>query len=88
MFYICILKSKNNKLYIGQTNNISNRRNYHKWGVAAKFTTQNSGSFKVVYTEKFSTRKEAMRREKQLKKWSRAKKEALISGNIKLLKEL
>jgi predicted GIY-YIG superfamily endonuclease len=41
-----------------------------------------------VYSEAYSSRIEAMRREKQLKGWTRAKKEALISGNLKLLKKL
>ena len=42
----------------------------------------------LVYSEDYPTRVEAMRRELQLKKWSKAKKEALISGNLKVLKEL
>jgi len=41
-----------------------------------------------VYSEKYATRSEAMQREMQLKKWSRAKKEALIAGNLELLKKL
>ncbi len=88
MFYIYILRSKSNKLYIGQTNNVLKRQSYHEWGVAAKFTSQNKGPFEIVHIEEFPSRKKAMTREKQLKKWSRAKKEALISGNVKLLKEL
>lgn len=87
-FYLYILKSDSNKLYIGQTNNLLHRQNYHNWGVAAKFTAQNKGSFGIVYTEEFQTRKEAMKREAQLKKWSRAKKEALIAGNLEKLKLL
>jgi len=88
MFYLYILRSQNNKLYIGQTNSLLNRQNYHKWGVAAKFTTQNKGPFELVYSEEFQTRTEAMKREKQLKSWSRAKKEALIAGDLELLKKL
>jgi predicted GIY-YIG superfamily endonuclease len=88
IFYLYILKSKNNKLYIGQTNSLQNRQDFHRWGVASKFTSQNKGPFQLVYSEKYRTRKEAMARERQLKKWSRAKKEALISGNLLLLKKL
>lgn len=88
MFYLYILKSKYNKLYIGQTNSIPNRQNLHKWGVASKFTAQNKGPYYLVYTEVFETRAEAMQREKQLKGWSRAKKEALIAGDLELLKKL
>ena len=42
----------------------------------------------LVYTEEYQTRKESMRREIQLKKWSHAKKEALIIGDIIALKKL
>jgi len=45
-------------------------------------------SFTLVYSEKYSTRKEAMQREAQLKRWTRAKKEALVSENLKLSKRL
>jgi len=45
-------------------------------------------SFKLVYSEKYSTRKEAMQREYKLKKWTRSEKEALIDGDLKSLKKL
>ena len=89
MFYIYILKTLNNKLYIGHTNNLSRRKLEHKkHHHGAKFIENNHSVFKLVYSEKFESRVEAMRREKQLKGWTRAKKEALISENLKLLKRL
>lgn len=88
IFFVYILKSPANKLYIGCTNNLTNRQNYHKWGIASKFTSQNKGPYKLVYKEDFHTRIEAMKRENQLKKWSRKKKEALIAGDLGLLKRL
>jgi len=42
----------------------------------------------LVYSESYSTRKEAMQKEYQLKNWTRAKKEALISKDLILLKKL
>ena len=45
-------------------------------------------SFELVYSKEFSSRKEAMQREYQLKNWTKAKKEALIAGDLKLLKKL
>lgn len=45
-------------------------------------------NFIFVYIEQYGTRLETMRREKQLKGWTRAKKEALIKGDLKLLKKL
>lgn len=88
IFFVYILRSQNNKLYIGQTNNLVNRQKYHDWGVASKFTHQNKGTYKLVYSEGFATRGKAMNRERQLKGWSRCKKEALIDGDMGLLKKL
>lgn len=45
-------------------------------------------SFELVYSEVYPSRIKAMQREYQLKNWTKAKKEALIKGNLKLLKSL
>lgn len=89
MYYIYILRSEDNNLYIGQTNNLEKRIKEHinHFQKAAKFTKEHDG-FNLVYKEIYKTRLESMRREKQLKGWTRAKKEALICGNLELLKKL
>jgi len=88
-FYIYILRTDNNQLYIGHTNNVNRRELEHEhFHHGAKFIKDNRLKFEIVYTEKFSTRAEAMKREKQLKGWTRVKKEALIAGDFKRLKEL
>lgn len=86
MFYIYILRSSDNQLYIGQTNNLQNRENQqvNKTKKAAKFI-KDGKEFHLVYSEEYKTRLEAMRREKQLKGWTRIKKEALITGDLELL---
>ena len=88
-YFVYILRSAQNDLYIGQTNNLSTRINHHlfKNVKAAKFTKDHN-DFKLVYSEQYSTRLEAMQREKQLKRWRREKKEALIEGNLDKLKNL
>lgn len=88
MFYVYILRTSNNNLYIGQTSNLEQRLVEHKQTKGAKFLKDNGKSFEVVYTETYPTQLEVMRREKQLKGWTRAKKEALIAGNASLLKKL
>jgi len=88
MYHVYVLRNSQNKLYIGQTNNIFDREKRHGYGFASQFTSHNNRDFRIVYTEEFATRTEAMAREAQLKKWSRAKKEALIAKNIPLLKKL
>lgn len=89
VYVIYILRFSDNSLYIGQTNNLQSRLKSHfdKTTKAAKFT-KDHGNFQLVYQESFSSRLEAMRREKQLKDWTRAKKEALIAGDKELLKKL
>ena len=42
----------------------------------------------LIYFEKYSSLQEAMKREWQVKQWSRSKKEALIQGNKTILKKL
>ncbi len=88
-YYVYFLKDEFDHLYIGQTNNLLNRekQQIHKTKKAAKFI-KDGKEFELVYSEEYPTRLEAMRREKQLKGWTRRKKEALIKNDLKLLKEL
>jgi putative endonuclease len=81
MFFVYILRTSGNTLYIGQTNNLEKRIQEHKNKSprAAKYT-RSFDSLELVYSEKYPTRQDAMKREWQLKKWSRKKKEALVGG--------
>lgn len=87
MAHLYILRCLDNSLYVGSTDNLEERIKRHKAGFASDFTKQHTIA-KLVYTEKYPTYKDAFRRERQLKGWTRAKKEALIVGDIELLKEL
>jgi predicted GIY-YIG superfamily endonuclease len=88
-YVVYMLRFSDNSLYIGQTNNLQGRLRSHRYGAskAAKFTTDH-GDFELVYQESYGSRVEAMRRERQLKGWTRAKKDALIAANKELLKKL
>lgn len=87
-YYVYILRTSSNTLYIGQTNNLKKRIKEHrsKSSRSARYIRYFS-SFELVYHEKYSTRAEAMRRENQLKTWSRARKEVLIKDDKVLLKK-
>ncbi len=88
-YFVYILRTSSNTLYIGQTNNLEKRlkeHNLHK-SRASKYI-RSFNSFELVYSEDYLTRTEAMRRENQLKKWTKAKKEALVKGDLELLKKL
>ena len=90
MFYVYFLKNRKGDLYIGQTNNLAVREKQQtlKSTKSAKFVKDNIEEFILVYYEKYPTRLETMRREKQLKGWTRAKKEALVSKDYELLRKL
>lgn len=81
-YFVYILRTSSNTLYIGQTNNLEKRLKEHqnKSSRSAKYIRYFSG-FELVYSEEYPTRKEAMQKEAELKKWPRAKKEALIKGD-------
>ncbi|MCL4353214.1 GIY-YIG nuclease family protein [Patescibacteria group bacterium] len=77
-YYIYILASKRNgTLYIGVTNNLSRRIYEHKNNLIKGFT-EKYGVDKLVCFEQTTDINSALTREKQLKKWNRAWKLALI----------
>jgi len=57
---------KDNSFYIGFTSNLNQRLEYHNYG-KSRYTSKKM-PWKIVYTENFKTRSEAIRREKFLKK--------------------
>ena len=85
--YVYILRLRSGTLYPGATKNIEERYKAHIAGKACR-TTKLDPPVDLVYTEEFHTFAEARRREAQIKRWSRSKKEALVSGDLAKLKEL
>ena len=83
--YILLLKS--GQLYAGSTNNLDRIIEEHYSGHACR-TTQLDPFVDFLYSEEFVTFAEARRREAQIKRWSRSKKEALVLGDLAKLKEL
>ena len=68
-YFVYIISSLNrSKLttYVGYTNNLNKRLKLHNNSKGAKFTK--GRKWKIIYSEKFSTKKEAMRREYYIKK--------------------
>jgi len=77
-YYVYILCSKRNgTLYIGVTNNIARRILEHKNKSADSFTAKYSINH-LIYCETYEYVMNALKREKQLKKWSRKMKLQLI----------
>ena len=76
--FVYILTNKNKTtLYIGVTNDLNRRIAEHKSGNGSTFTKKYGLEF-LVYFEEFSNIELAIAREKQLKNWSRVKKNRLI----------
>jgi putative endonuclease len=86
-YSLYILRLPDNRLYVGISKDPQSRLKYHRQSKGAKFTKYSKNP-KLVYAEECFDLLTAMRREKQLKGWTRAKKEALIIGDLKLLKNL
>ncbi|MFZ7132330.1 MAG: GIY-YIG nuclease family protein [Eubacteriales bacterium] len=74
-----IINQYNKILYIGMTNDLKQRIYEHKNGLVPEFSKKYN-VHKLVYIEHFNDVNEAIHREKQLKKWSRKKKEVLINN--------
>lgn len=80
MYYVYILTNMlQSVLYIGVTNDIARRLHEHKTHAIPGFTDRYNVT-KLVYVEEYAQVEDAIRREKQLKRWNRAKKEALINA--------
>ena len=85
--YMYILQCSDGSFYTGSTKNLQRRLIEHREDKGAKHTTLHS-PVKLIYYETFSRIDEAFNREKQIQKWSRAKKVALINNDIERLKQL
>jgi putative endonuclease len=86
-YYIYILSSFQRTIYIGMTNNLSLRLAQHREQKIAGFTARYNVT-QLVYYETFENVKEAIAREKEIKKWSRSKKERLIEALNPFWKDL
>jgi len=78
MYHVYILASRpHGTLYIGVTNNLSYRLQLHRAGQGSEFVKQ-YGVHRLVDVEPYESAEDAIRREKQLKKWIRDWKIRLI----------
>ncbi|TSD05592.1 MAG: hypothetical protein Greene07147_297 [Parcubacteria group bacterium Greene0714_7] len=86
MHFVYIIRNSANKIYTGVTKNPQQRLHYHNEKRGAQFTKrtpthseQSRGTYKIVFLEKYLTLADARKREIQIKKWKREKKETLIA---------
>lgn len=86
-WFVYILRCLDGSYYVGSTGDLHKRVSQHISGFGGKHTSDN-GVADFVYHEVCRSQAEALSREKQIKGWSRVKKEALIAGDAKRLKKL
>jgi putative endonuclease len=86
MAFVYILRCGGGSLYVGWTDDIDSRVVTHNEGRGGQYTMRRR-PVTLVFQETYQTPEAARNRERQLKGWTTAKKEALIRGDIKALKE-
>ena len=76
-YFVYIMSSYRRVLYTGVTGNLKRRVYEHRHGIRDGFTKRYNVT-RLVYYESSSNIRAAIAREKQIKRWSRSKKVALI----------
>ncbi|MFK7755738.1 MAG: GIY-YIG nuclease family protein [Flavobacteriales bacterium] len=84
--YMYILECCGGSFYTGSTVDLARRVTQHQSGNGSNFTRDRL-PIKLLYSEKYDRIDYAFTREKQVQKWSRAKKIALMNGDLNELHE-
>jgi predicted GIY-YIG superfamily endonuclease len=87
MYYVYMLSCADGSFYVGSTQNLATRIRTHDDGRGAAHAFKHR-PFHLVYSERFLSRTDASARQRQLKRWSREKKAALIAGDLEHLQRL
>ncbi len=80
-FWVYILRCADGSFYIGPTDNLDIRIQEHHMGAISRCYTFHRRPLQLVFSQDFPTRDEALASERQIKGWSRKKKEAMIQGD-------
>lgn len=76
---VYILECLDGSYYVGMTSRLPQRFDQHEVRLGGRYTAER-GIRRLAHAERYLTREQALIREKQLKRWSRWKKEMLILG--------
>ena len=86
-FFVYVLRCSDGSLYVGHTSDVAERVKVHNNGRGATWTACRRPVV-LVYHERHPSEVKAVARERQLKRWTQAKKVALIDGDKAKLKSL
>jgi putative endonuclease len=87
-YYVYILKCSDNSYYTGVTNDIERRLNEHNLGLNKESYTYKRRPLDLVFCTEFNDINQAIAFEKQVKGWSKKKKESIIKDRWEDLKKL
>lgn len=87
-YYVYIVECKDGSYYTGITNDIEHRLWLHNIGIDKDCYTYTRRPVELKYLQHFQHVEEAIKREKQLKGWSRKKKQALFREDWNVIKQL
>ncbi len=79
MFFVYILRCRDGSLYTGMTNDLEKRMEAHSRGKGSRYVRSRL-PFKLVHSESFETKSQAMMRENEIKMMKRGEKARLIKG--------
>ena len=80
-FWVYILRCSDGSYYTGQTEDLETRIAQHVSGAMPECYTFKRRPLELVFSQEFPSREEALASERQIKGWSRRKKEAMIRGD-------
>lgn len=83
MWFVYILQCVDGSLYTGYSNDLRQRLKDHQNGKGGHYTRSHKPS-KIIYKEKFVTKTQALKREYEIKKWSREKKMKILNLRNKM----
>jgi putative endonuclease len=83
-FYCYIARCLDKTLYTGYCVDLKQREKKHNAGEGARYTRSRL-PIKILYWESFRSKSKAMKREAEIKKWSKIKKEVLVKSKRKPL---
>ncbi len=86
--FVYILECSDKTYYTGVTNNLELRIQQHELGTGEGSYTFSRRPIKLVFSQMYDSPEQAIYYEKKIKKWSKAKKEALINEQYNKLPEL
>ncbi|MBI2514693.1 GIY-YIG nuclease family protein [Candidatus Wolfebacteria bacterium] len=84
MYFVYLVLCKDKSIYTGITNNLKRRLKQHQSQKAGSYTRSHK-AVKILHTEQFPTKSQALRREAEIKSWRREKKLKLIKFGKSIL---